>query len=173
MSGGTVLVIDTSYLLELYRVPGYFNNRTHKAIKAKFATAIEQKSLRYVPFPVILDVANHIVDGRDDGPRKQLADLFVGHVLQSFDSAQPFVITPALDEASLKELLRRFANEFASERVGLTDTTIIHEANRLEQKHGKSHDVHIWTKIDVSRLASLIPNPTLSLMTTMSLEIQV
>lgn len=141
-----VLVIDTSYLLELYHVPGYFNKTSAAAIKARFDTAIAQKSQLYVPFPVILEMANHIVDGRDDGPRKKLAELFVAHVLESFENGQPFVITPALDEASLKELLQQFANEFAQQRVGLTDTSIIHEAKRLKQKYGASYNVHIWTK---------------------------
>jgi len=146
LSRAAVLVIDTSYLLELYRVPHYSNDASHAAIKARFGKAIEQKSQLYVPFPAIFEVANHIVDGRDPGPRKKLAELFVGHVLQSFEKGQPFVITPALDEASLKELLQQFANEFAPQRVGLTDTSIVSEAKRLKQKYGASYNVHIWTK---------------------------
>jgi predicted nucleic acid-binding protein len=146
LSRPTVLVIDTSYLLELYCVPHYSKDASHAAIKARFAKAIEQKSLFYLPFPVILEVANHIVDGREPGPRQKLAERFVGDILGSFEKAQPFVITPALDEESLKELLQRFANEFAAQRVGLTDTSIIHEAKRLKQKYGERYNVFIWTK---------------------------
>ncbi len=146
LSRPAVLVIDTSYLLELYQVPGCFDKTAHAVIKARFKMAIEQKSERYVPFPVILEMANHIAHGRDGVARKKLAKLFVDHILQSFDKGQPFVITPALDEESLKRLLQQFAAEFAHKRVGLTDTSIISEANRLKQKYGDAYTVHIWTK---------------------------
>jgi len=141
-----VLVIDTSYLLELYKVPHYSEPKAHAEIKKRFAKAVEAGSRRYVPFPVIFEVANHIVDGREEGARIKLAQLFVEHVLQSFERASPFIITPALDAENLKMLLERFAGEFAPQRVGLTDTSIIEEAQRLKQKYGDSYKVHIWTK---------------------------
>ncbi|WP_437682631.1 hypothetical protein [Sorangium sp. So ce131] len=141
-----VLVIDTSYLLELYQVPSYSSPEAHKEVKARFAKAIEARSLLVVPFPSIFEVANHIVDGRDEGSRVGLAQRFVADIEQSFTKGVPFLITPALDEANLRMLLQRFAGEFAAQRVGLTDTSIVEEAQRLKQKYGNQRKVHIWTK---------------------------
>jgi len=91
-------------------------------------------------------MCNHIVDVRDGSLRRALAKSFVDLILQSFQRGEPFTITPALNDASLKMLLKCFADEFASERVGLTDTSIIEEAQRLKRKYGHARNVHIWTK---------------------------
>jgi predicted nucleic acid-binding protein len=142
----TVLVIDTSYLLELYQVPSFFSPAAHQEVKARFDRAVENRSRLYVPFPAIFEVANHIVDGRDGGARVALAQLFVLHVLQSFETTVPFIITPAIDEENLKTLLRVFSGELAHERIGLTDGSMIEEARRLKVKYGAHARVHIWTR---------------------------
>jgi len=56
----------------------------------------------------------------------------------------------------LKTLLRVFSGEFAQQKIGLTDASIIAEARRLKSKYGKEARVHIWTK-DV-RLKAHEPN---------------
>jgi hypothetical protein len=142
----TVLVIDTSYLLELYKVPSYFSQEAHHEVRVRFERAVKSKSRLYVPFPAIFEVANHIVDGRDGRARVALAQRFVEDVLQSFERTTPFVITPAINEENLKTLLRVFSGELAQERVGLTDGSMIEEARRLKEKYGMHARVHIWTK---------------------------
>lgn len=144
--GLTVLVIDTSYLLELYKVPDYFDPTAHLAVKDRFARALAGPSRFYVPFPAVFEVANHIVDGREGSARAALAQRFVADILTSYEQAKPFIVTPAVDEESLKTLLRVFSNEFAVQRIGLTDASIIAEARRLKTKYGKEAHVHIWTK---------------------------
>ncbi len=152
-----VLVIDTSYLVELYKVPGFFSEAHHTEVKARFERAADARSRLFIPFPVIFEVANHIVDGRDDGARARLAKSFVEHVLTSFEQETPFIITPALTEENLKTLLRIFAGEFAAQRVGLTDAAIVEEGRRLKKKYGAQALVHIWTKD--KRLKANEPDP--------------
>ena len=153
----TILVIDTSYLLELYRVPDYFDPAAHDAIKAKFAEAITAKSRLYVPFPAIFEVANHIVDGRDGTARKALAARFVGDIVRSFEKGTPYTVTPAIDEEKLKALLLVFAKEFAPQRVGLTDAAIVDAARRLKTEQRAPAKVYIWTKD--RRLKANEPDP--------------
>jgi predicted nucleic acid-binding protein len=141
-----VLIVDTSYLLELYKVPAFFSPAHHAQVKSRFERAVEAKSRLYVPFPVLFEVANHIVDGRAEGSRVALAKRFVGDVLRSIEKATPFIITPAIDEDGMKALLRVFAEEMARERIGLTDSSIIEAAVRLKQSYGAHARIHIWTK---------------------------
>lgn len=142
----TVLVIDTSYLLELYKVPTAFTPAAHQEVRARFARAIKNKSPRYVPFPVIFEVANHIAHGPEGRARVELGRRFVADVLQSFERAETFVVTPALDTENLKALLRVFSGEMVQEGIGLTDGSMIHEARRLKAKYGPHARVHIWTQ---------------------------
>jgi predicted nucleic acid-binding protein len=139
-------VIDTSYLLELYAVPSFSKPQHHAEVKARFLRAADAGSRLYLPFPAIFEVANHIVDGRDDGARNALARRFVDDMIRSFERTEPFVITPAVSEASLKALLHVFSSELSSQRVGLTDGAIIEEARQLKRKYGALARVHIWTK---------------------------
>jgi hypothetical protein len=142
----TVLVVDTSYLLELYQVPSYSDAAAYVEVKARFERAVIARSRLYVPFPAVFEVANHIVDGRDGGVIVPLAKRFVADVLQSFESTVPFIITPHIDEENLKALLRVFSGKLAPQRIGLTDGSMIEEARRLKDKYGRQAYVHIWTK---------------------------
>lgn len=153
----TVLVIDTSYLLELYRVPDYFDPAAHDSIKVRLDQAAKTPCRLFVPFPVIFEVANHIVDARDGDVRKRLADHFVGDVVQSFERTTPFSISPAINERTLHELLKVFAKELALQRVGLTDCAIVGEARRIKGKYGDHARVHIWTRD--RRLKAHEPDP--------------
>jgi predicted nucleic acid-binding protein len=153
----TILILDTSYLSELYKIPFYFDPARHEKIRGLFERAIRASSRLYLPFPVIFEVANHIVNGTQQGSKNPLAERFVTDMLASFEKTIPFIITPAIDEANLKGLLRRFAGNFAAKKVGLTDTSIIDEAERLKGKYGAHGKVHIWT-LD-RRLKAREPDP--------------
>lgn len=139
-----MLVIDTSYLLELYRIPGCFSAAAHDEVWKRFEKALMQKSPIYVPFPAIFEVANHIAHVKDGDKRTRQARQFVAIVLKSIDQGTPFVVIPKLDVENLKLLLDVFAKDFVSQGVGLTDTSIIEEAKRLKREHA-TRQVHIWT----------------------------
>jgi hypothetical protein len=63
----TALVVDTSYLLELLKVPGRFDPAFSERVKQKFREAVAAGHRLYVPFPVIFELANHIALVRDGG----------------------------------------------------------------------------------------------------------
>jgi predicted nucleic acid-binding protein len=148
----TALVIDTSYLLELLKVPDRFEPSFAEHVKERLRDAIASKHRLYVPFAVVFELANHIAHVRDGGSRKRLADFLANTVRSSIETANPWIITPASEEIlqDLSELLRLcdvYAQEMAPQGIGLSDTAIIEESRRLKGKYNQTGDrVHIWTR---------------------------
>lgn len=148
----TALLVDTSYLLELFKVPDRFDPEFAERVKKRFRVAVNAGHRLYVPFPIVFEVANHIAGVRDGSSRKTLADLLAKTVRSCVESANPWIITPASEDIlyDLSELLRLcdvYAREMAVQSIGLSDTAIIEEARRLKGKYNQPSDrVHIWTK---------------------------
>jgi predicted nucleic acid-binding protein len=148
----TALVVDTSYLLELFKVPRHFDPLFSERVKQRFGRAIASGHRLYVPFPVVFEVANHIAGVGDGGARKRLADLLASTVQSCISTASPWIITPASEDIlyDLSELLRLcdvYARELAVQGIGLSDTALIEEARRLKRKYNQPGDqIHIWTR---------------------------
>jgi hypothetical protein len=66
----SILVIDTSYLLELFRVPGHSEEKVICEIRTRYEQAIKDKAMLFVPLPCIFELGNHIADVRDETRRK-------------------------------------------------------------------------------------------------------
>lgn len=167
-----VYVVDTGYIVELFRVDGRFTEEAHRQIKTKFGEAIDNGNRLYVPLPVLFEVANHIAGVSNASHRKALVDKFLAAVSSSVKDSIPWIITPPGDPTSIQELMdalghsvKRFATEFSEQKIGLTDTIVIMEAERLKNTHSstklKRYFVHIWTRdSDVkAREPDTEPNP--------------
>jgi len=141
----TAFVVDTSYLLELYKVPGSFDPERSSAVKKRFETSSRTGCLLFIPLPVIFEVANSIGHIRDNGIRADLANRFVDAVMASFEPTGPFAITPAIEQSHIEDLLTVFKKTYAMKGLGLTDTSVVAEAKRLKEKFGGMYRVHIWT----------------------------
>jgi len=157
-----VLVIDTSYLLELFQIPGHSNPKRSKTIKARFAQAIKLGSPLFVPLPVVFELAKHIAGVRDGAVRTRLAALLLDSVASSIREASPWILIPAEDPLpDLLALCTSFKESYASQRVSLTDVCIVEEAKRLRRKYPSStHRVHIWTTDEA--LKAHEPDPDLT-----------
>lgn len=105
---------------------------------------------------MIFELANHIADVKDAHLRKRLANKLASTISSSLEDAEPWTITPPGNPDSIRELIEalghgasRFAEEFSLQKLGLTDTVVIMEAERLREKNPssqlKSYYVHIWT----------------------------
>ncbi len=159
MNAIRLYVIDTSYLLELFRVDGCYEEYAHVAIKKQFSDAIEKKFSFYVPTPVIFELANHIADIKDSSRRNELAIQLSNTVISCVENGNPWILTPPGKPETIRELMEalresttRFANEFSCQKLGLTDTVVILEAERLKNNHKsstlKEYFVHIWARHD-------------------------
>ena len=141
-----IYVIDTSYLLELYKVPGFSTPSSYTKIKDKFKSAIENAFQLHVPFPCILEFGNHIADVKNGKARKTLGEQFSKAIKSSIEESSPWIISP-LDERLFVQKCELFSNVFLPHRLSLTDTFVIQEAKRLKDKYKSfKYSVHIWTK---------------------------
>jgi hypothetical protein len=151
-----IYVVDTSYLLELYRVDGCCHEDAYLSVFYKFRENIAAGQF-FVPVAVLYELANHIADIHDAQRRRMLANKLRIDINNSIDEQTPWVITHAADAQGLDELLRalsesatRFADEFSTQKLGLTDTTVILEAERLRRKFVsdslRNYQIHIWTR---------------------------
>jgi len=87
----TYIVIDTGYLLELFRVPKRFNESDAKEVKRRFSDAKTQLHNLYIPVPVLFELANHIVHVDNGYERLELANKFSKTVQQGIDLKETFI----------------------------------------------------------------------------------
>ena len=76
LSGAAIL--DTSWLLELYRVPGYFKESRTQPVRDQTAELTETGYELFVTVPVLFEVASHITHVRDGGRRHDLSGRLLG-----------------------------------------------------------------------------------------------
>ena len=143
-----VYVVDTSYLLELFKVDGFASKPAIRAVRARFKHALEQKFPIYVPLPCLFELGNHIADVPDGGRRDDLARKLSGTIREGFEEGTPWIILPWASGNDAQPLLDSFSTEWAKQKIGVTDAFTIEEARRLKKKYRSSlgYVVHIWTK---------------------------
>lgn len=163
-----VFVVDTCYIDELFRVDGWCKDQAHQPVKNKFSDAITNGYRLYVPLPVLFEVANHIASVSNTERRRELVNKFLVTVTSSVKKSNPWIITPPGDPTSIQELMaaleqniNRYASDFSMQTIGLTDTIVIMEAERLKKKYRAMMSVHIWTtdKRVKTREPDKEPNP--------------
>jgi hypothetical protein len=152
------LVIDTSYLLELYRVPAHSSEGACAEIRRRFEQHIEGKSRFFVPLGCILELGNHIAQLDDGAARHRFAQRLADDVATSVDRSTPWLIKPAVEPADLPALIAEFGSRAAG-GIGLVDCGTAGLARALKEKYRSFDDyrVHIWTKD--SALKHLEPDP--------------
>ena len=138
-------VVDTSYLTELFSVPGFSDEAAGKEVWMRFHAAIEKGYNRYVPLPCLFELSNHIADERNGNKRRELAQKLYKNIGESLGANGLWITTPAVSLEDFLPLYKTFADEFAQQGVGLIDSFIIQEARILKKKYPE-FKVHIWTK---------------------------
>lgn len=133
-----LIVVDTSYWVELFKIPQHYSEIKHLAIKKKFAWAVEQKATLYFPLPCVYELANHIAHVRDGTARRDLAN----QLYQTVINNPSILVTPACAVNELSEFIESFKNEYVTEGIGLADAAVIDAAKRLKNQNNQ---VYIWT----------------------------
>lgn len=148
-----VFVVDTSYLDELYGLPGWHDPSHRNAILDRWEEEAGLGARFYVPAPVLFELCNHIAQLPDGHHRHTLAGLVAQDVRDAL-SALPsgwIVSRPAkdalLDVATLLSSLDAFSTQLAQRKIGLTDAAVIQESQRLKDRLlAPDWPVHIWSK---------------------------
>lgn len=150
----TIYVVDTSYLLELFKVDGNYSDDSAEEIKKRFQQAAEAGDLFIVPLPCLYELGNHIADVRDGGRRRDIAHKVLPVIKQCVKENRPWTIVPSTDIGSLSILWEQFTRTYIyytksddSASIGLVDSSLIFEAQRLKIEYKKKiSKVHIWTR---------------------------
>ena len=141
-----VSILDTSWLLELYRVPGYCKETRFRTVREKIDDVINAGGELFVTVPVLFEVANHVTHVRDGRRRRALSGKLRDDVKQSLDGSGPWTIVATGKDILLRsEDVIRLAERFlqtSGENYSFADISIIDLATTLQ---GKSRMVEILT----------------------------
>lgn len=148
MTPTAVYVIDTSYLLELYAIPGKSSQEASGEIRERLQSAVKRGSRLYVTVPSIYELAKHIVRIPDGHQRRGYAIRLKNNVESSVQRGDPWTVIPSRQLDALRQLVSSFVENHIHDGIDLADGTLIDEAHRLKQERygGPEWRVHIWTK---------------------------
>ena len=141
-----VAILDTSWLLELYQVPGDSEKSRTRGVKEETARIVNAGGNLFVTVPVLFEVANHITRVADGGRRRDLPQKLLGDVKGSFERESPWTIVAVGKDVLLRsEDVIRLANRFRQEsgpNYSFASISIIDLSNELQ---GKKRTVEILT----------------------------
>lgn len=153
------VLLDTSYLVEIFRVPRLHELRAWSAITERMNQHIETDGRFYVTMPVVFEFANHIANINDGTARQKLALELESTVSASITMKKPWTFMPLgrvqkgqfVQEMIevLKGLSSSFAAEYAAQGLGLTDVALVEAARFLRLEAAQQVPralVHIWTR---------------------------
>lgn len=132
-----LMILDTSWLLELYQVPGDSKKERYQGVLLQARAANEGQAL--VTIPVLFEFANHIVRVRDGNHRHQLIEKYSEAVSTSLEVDKPWKVVRSKDDVLLTtrdfiEMSRRFVAT-SGPAYSLADISIIDLAQRLQERH--------------------------------------
>lgn len=132
-----IAIIDTSWLLELYRVPGHYKESRTAQVRAKTGELVETKCELFVTVPVLFELANHIVRVDDGNRRRTLAERLLNDIRDAIHHDSPWIIATVSTDILLRshdvlELAERFLTS-SGPNYSFADISIIDLANQLRR----------------------------------------
>ena len=135
LSGAAIL--DTSWLLELYRVPRYFKESRTLPVRTETAELVEAGGELFVTVPVLFEVASDITHVRNGRRRRTLAERLRDDVRGSLDRESPWTITAVGSDILLRsrdviQLAEKFL-ESSGPNYSFADISVIDLATELRR----------------------------------------
>lgn len=136
-----VAILDTSWLLELYRVPGHFTEERTPHVHRETGELSGAGSELFVTFSVLFEVAGHITRVSDGTRRRELSEMLRDDIRTAIDRERPWTIATVDSEILFRledvmQLAERFL-ESSGTGYSLADISIIDLAEEL-QRLGRS-----------------------------------
>ena len=136
----SVAVLDTSWLLELYRVPGYFEESRTLDVQDETEGVVKAGGELFVTVPVLFELASHITHVPDGGRRQQLGKRLLKDIRNSFDRDRPWTIVTIGRDVLLRSedvihLAERFLEE-AGPNYSFANISIINLAHEIQRRRG-------------------------------------
>ena len=143
-----VLVVETSYLCELYRVPRFSEPQFGNRLLARWSKEERAGARFHVPVGCVYQLCDHIADVPDGAVRFRLADKIATDVQSSTKRFLPWLVVPADGVAELARSVRAFASDAGHLKLGLTNAQVVEVAQDLKTKYSDmaNYQVHIWTR---------------------------
>ncbi len=136
-----ICLIDTSVFVTILNVPKL--NRDRDEILNTFEKHKNRKCKFMLPIATILETGNHIAQNGDGRQRRDVANLFIQEVRDTFDGKAPYTIS----ECPLTNDFARWLSEFpelAMREIGFGDLTIIKEFERF-CAISPAKEIFIWS----------------------------
>lgn len=157
-----IYFVDTSYLVELYAVPGFFDQAASDAIRARFVAAWSRGDRLFVPLGCILEFGNHVANVKNPSDRLKWSKRLHELVCESLDPTakqRPFtlVAAPHIDEVAL--LVADWHSKHVAAPRGLVDAAIAEKARNFKRERAVGAPVHIWTRDRRLKLVEPDPEP--------------
>ena len=135
LSGAAIL--DTSWLLELYRVPGDFKKSRTLPVRTETAELVDAGCELFTTVPVLFEVASHITHVRDGRRRRTLGEKLRNDITSSFERERPWTIANFGRDILLRsEDVIRLADRFlesSGPNYSFADISIIDLATELRR----------------------------------------
>ncbi len=136
-----VAILDTSWLLELYRVPGHFTKERTPRVHRETGEFSDAGSELFVTVPVLFEFAGHITRVSDGTRRRKLSERLRDDIRTAIDREWPWTIATVESEIlfRLQDVMRlaeRFL-ESSGSGYSFADISIIDLAKEL-QRLGRS-----------------------------------
>ncbi|NWD04115.1 PIN domain-containing protein [Pseudomonas gingeri] len=150
-----IIFLDTSFLLELFRVPHDSLEGHHEVAKTLMSDAFENGYHLYCTIGVLYELANHIVDVKNYDSQRKLATQFQEMVALAWEKGSPFSIVPNSNSAdilaefsSLPELCEKYKSTLR-QGLSLVDCTIVEAVTKAKINYTRRRrrwNAHIWTR---------------------------
>ena len=135
-----VAILDTSWLLELYRVPGSSDQSRYRDVSERTIRIVDAGGELIVTVPVLFEVANHITQVPSGRQRREVGTRFSDDVKRSIDGNSPWTILAAgkdilLRSSDIVRLADRFRQasgaNYSFANISIIDlTAALQERNR-------------------------------------------
>ena len=133
-------ILDTSWLLELYKVPGYFKESRTPVVHEETDRLLKAGWELFVTAPVLFEVASHINHVRDGGRRHTLGEGCIRTLSVPFNAATLWTIASFGPQILLRsqDILRLAARflESTGPNYSFADISIIDLAEALRRPLG-------------------------------------
>ena len=131
-------ILDTSWLLELYQVPGYCKESRFPRVRKEIADIVGAGGELFVTVPVLFEVANHVTHVRDGRRRRTLSEKLRNDIKSSLDGESPWTIVATGKDVLLRsEDVIRLADRFlqtSGYNYSFADISIIDLATGLRSR---------------------------------------
>ena len=134
-----IAILDTSWLLELYQVPGYHKKTRLRKVRGKIGRIIDAGGELFITVPVLFEVASHITHVRNGHRRRALAGKLQKDIKNSLDRESPWTIVATSKSILLRsEDVIRLADRFlqvSGENYSFANISIIDLAATLRERN--------------------------------------